>query len=223
VLQGNDNLVEGNHVHDLRIVFDERSSAGRCHPQWKLTESSDKNGDGVYDHPLSRTGGIAPRCGYAFRIQGANHVIRDNTVRKVPADGIQAFRTANLLMERNRFEDVAIQSSDDGGDPLEHPDAQIIGENRDTTFVGNVFIDTRGILPMMGSDDRWPVNVRVENNLFNTATKTSGAGDGCLHASAVTGMTIVNTPAGAAAATSSPGCGSAITTRAPRLPARRAA
>jgi len=44
----------------------------------------------------------------------------------------------------------------------------------------------------MGSDNKWPVNVRVESNVFNTATKTSGAGDGCLHASAVTGMTIIN-------------------------------
>lgn len=121
VLQGHNNLVEGNYVHDLRIVFDEGSTAGRCHPQWRLTTSNDQNGDGVYDYPLSQTGGIAPRCGYAFRIQGANHVIRDNTVRKVPADGVQAFKTANLLVERNRFEDVAVQSSDDGGDRWSTP------------------------------------------------------------------------------------------------------
>lgn len=193
VLQGGDNLIEGNYVHDVRIVFDGASSAPRCHNFWKLEQQNDQDGDGRYDYPLSETGGIAPRCGHAFRVGGPNQTIRDNTVRKVPADGVQAFRTTNLRVERNRFEDVAIQSSTDGGDPLEHPDgAQILGENRDTVFAGNVYIDTRGILPMMGGDGKWPVNVRVENNVFNTATKTSGSGDGCLHASAVTGLIFVN-------------------------------
>ena len=193
VMRGNDNLAQGNDIHDLRITFDEHSTAARCHRQWELDGANDQNGDGRFDHPLSETGGIAPRCGYAFRVHGANHVIRRNTVRRVPADGVQASATSGLLVAGNRFEDIAVQSREDGGDPLEHPDgAQVIGSNTDATFRNNVFIDTRGILSMVGSDGRWPTRLRVEGNVIRTATKDSGAGDGCLHASAVTAMTVAN-------------------------------
>jgi hypothetical protein len=193
VLNGNDNLAQGNYIHDLRIVFDENSTAARCHSLWRLDGENDQNHDGQYDYPLSQTGGIAPRCGHAFRVKGTNNVIRGNFVMKVPADGVQATATSNLLVEGNHFEDIAVQSSADGGDPLEHTDGtQLLGENKNSVFRNNVYIDTRGLLAMLDKNNQWPTNLRVENNVFHTATKDTGRGIGCIHASAVTGMTIVN-------------------------------
>ncbi len=193
LLNGNNNLAEDNYIHDLRIAFSETSTSARCHGFWRLDGGNDLNQDGRYDHPLTQTGGIAPRCGHAFRTKGTNNVIRGNFVKKVPADGVQATETTNLLVEGNHFEDAAVQSIADGGDPLEHPDGvQLIGENRNPIFRNNAFIDTRGILPMRDRNNRWPSNVRIENNVFHTATKDSGTGIGCIHATAVTGMTVVN-------------------------------
>ncbi len=191
IMVGSHNRAEGNYVHDLRITFDANSTAPRCHSFWMVSSENDANHDGIMDYPLSETGGIAPRCGTAFRVQGADQVIRDNTVVKVPADGVQATNTTNLLVQGNHIENVGIQSTADGGDPLEHPDGtQLIGPNVDATFRDNLYLDTRGILVMAnGEDTVWPAGVRIENNVFYSR-KDTGAGIGCVHVSAANGVVI---------------------------------
>jgi hypothetical protein len=139
-----------NRIHDLTI--DQRpagSSEPRCHSE-------------------GPTAGVAPRCGYGFRINYVTRVaIKDNLVEQIPTDGIQMAATADVLITGNRFEHISAFI-----DPVEHSDViQMVGENARTVIRGNVFTQTRGLLahPYPPPSDKFPGITRdlvIENNLF---------------------------------------------------------
>ena len=150
VTGGADLRFERNAIHDLTIDIPRRGTPGpRCNRQ-------------------SRDAGLAPHCGYAFRINATSRVlVKGNRIEGIPAHGVQLAGTADVTLEGNRFERIHAFV-----DPKEHSDAiQMVGGNRGTRIVDNVFVDTRGIIahPQAGDDPQWPgaaSDMVVEDNLF---------------------------------------------------------
>lgn len=118
-LYGNNNLVQGNNIHDMQMRYNPDPKAVRCHGFWRINTATGYNdageiegstaGDGIYDVPLApttsapygytngkiATGAESPWCGYLIRAGGINNTIRGNTLDRGLADGIQLFR-ANI-------------------------------------------------------------------------------------------------------------------------------
>jgi len=151
VTGGADLVFRGNAIHDLTIDLPDRGDApgGRCNT----------HSDGA---------GIAPHCGFAFRVNSATRVrILDNRIEGIPADGIQMAGTADVTIRGNRFERIHPFI-----DKAEHSDAiQMVGGNDRTRIEDNVFVDARGIIahPWLDGGDRWPGAAKdmvVKDNLF---------------------------------------------------------
>jgi hypothetical protein len=156
VVRGGADLVfRRNAVHDLTIDVPPAGAPGRrC-------------------NTFSDGAGLAPHCGFAFRVNGASRVfIRENRIEGIPADGVQLAGTADVELRGNRFERIHPFI-----DRAEHSDAvQLVGANARTRIVGNVFVDTRGVLahPWQDGGDRHPgttSDLVVRDNLFARMTQ----------------------------------------------------
>jgi hypothetical protein len=192
-LNGSNLLVEGNNIHDLTMEFinDPSPTITRCSSSWKLNRDggdNDQNNDGVFDYPLSKTGSVYPRCGYALRATGTNVMIRSNLIKNVPADALQMNGTTNLTFQNN-----SVYRVDAFIDPLEHTDGvQLFGPTMNTKIIGNYFKETRGVLPMIRqSDVTYGRDITIKNNAFyNTYNLVHG--NGCIAASAGINIKIIN-------------------------------
>ena len=139
-----------NAVHDLTIDVPPKGTPGlRC-------------------NTFSDGAGLAPHCGFGFRVNAASRVyIRDNRIEGIPADGVQLAGTTDVEVRGNRFERIHAFV-----DRAEHSDAvQLVGGNERTRIIDNVFVDARGILahPWQDGGRRFPgvsSDLVVRDNLF---------------------------------------------------------
>lgn len=158
VTGGADLVFRRNAIHDLTIAVPKR-----------------KNAKGDRCNPFSDGAGIAPYCGFGFRVNSVSRVqILDNRIEGIPADGIQMAGTADVTIKGNRFERIHPFI-----DTAEHADSiQLVGGNKRTRIEDNVFVDARGIIahPWLGEDDRWPgssSDMVLKDNLFARMTQWS--------------------------------------------------
>lgn len=137
-------LFENNYLHDLTIHRDRAAPGPRC-------------------NRFSEDAGVAPRCGFAFRLSySVGVVIRGNRMQRIPADGLQLLEMRDLLVEGNLFEDISAF-----GDPLEHSDSiQMLGDSDRVTIRGNFFRRARGILAQTFKGSGSQRRLVIENNVM---------------------------------------------------------
>jgi len=186
--------VEGNDFHDLTIARDRSYRGPRC-------------------NPYSPDAGVPPRCGFALRLSPVSGVtIRDNSFRRIPADGLQALNLRDALIEGNLFEDISAFV-----DPLEHSDSiQMLGHSDRVTIRRNFFHRSRGVLaqPFKGRGGQrrlviqnnvlvrlrhWGLNlfdapgVRiVSNTIWDTGGRGIGLSDNAADRTPMRGAVVVN-------------------------------